>query len=202
MRAAHRLHHTCKQADEQGGGEPSLADLAAACRSTRRRLQPRQAQRHKRKATGRMTARETPPGAAVGQTPGPVRHIPGGSTKRLQVPGTTGQAGVLDQVGAQQRQAHQRHHQPALTPRQAQPGPQRPDDQQQPGTGHGVTQAVVQHGREQPVVAQRKPLWRSDRLHHGQVHARGVPEQGQGEQAEQPGGGAGAKHGSTLNRPR
>ncbi len=202
MRAAHGLHRTGQQADEQGSGQPAETDHALASRSTRRCPQPRQAQRHERKTAGRMTAWETPPGAAVGETPSPVRHMPGGATESAQVPGAAGQAGVLDQVHRQQRQAHQRHHPPAFATRQLQARPQGPDDQQQPGDGHRVAQAVVQHRREQPGVAQRKTLRRADGLHHGQVQARGVPEQGEGQQAEQPGGGAGAVHGATVSGPR
>ncbi len=202
MRTAHGLHRTREQADEQGGGQPAQPDHMPARRGARGRLKPRQTQRQKRKATGRMTARETPPGAAVDQAPGPVRHMLCRATESAQVPGTAGEAGVLDQVDGQQRQAHQRHHHPALAPRQAQPRPKCPDDQQQPGTGHGVAQAVVQHRRQPPFVAQPKTLWRTDRLHHGQVQARGVPEQGEGEQTEQPGGGAGAEHGATVARAR
>lgn len=202
MRTAHGLHRTCEQADEQGGGQPAQPDHMPARRGARGRLKPRQTQRQKRKATGRVTARETPPGAAVGQAPGPVRHMLCRAPESAQIPGTAGEAGVLDQVDGQQRQAHQRHHDPALAPRQAQPRPQRPDDQQQPGTGHGVAQAVVQHRRQPPFVAQRKTRRRADRLHHGQVQARGVPKQREGQQTEQPDGRAGAVHGANVTRSR
>ena len=202
MRAAHGLHRAREQADEQGGGEPAPADFTLASHRTRRRQQPRQTQRHKRKTAGRVTARKTPPRTTVGQAPGPVRHVLGGAAERAQVPGAAGEAGVLDQVDRQQRQAHQRHHPPTLAPRQAQPGPQGPDDEQQPGTRHRVAQAVVQHRREQPGVAQRKTLRCAYQVHHGQVQARGVPEQGEGQQAEQPGGGVGAVHGATVSGPR
>ncbi len=202
MRTAQRLHRTRQQADEQGSGQPAQADHPAASRSTRGRQQPRQPQRQKCKTAGRVTARKTPPGSAVGEAPGPMRHVLGGATESAQVPGAAGQAGVLDQVDRQQRQAHQRHNHPAFAPRQAQTRPQRPDDQQQPGARHRVAKTIVQHRREQPGVTQGKTRRRAHRLHHGHVQARCIPEQGECGQAEQPCGGAGMVHESTVCHAR
>lgn len=201
MRAAHGLHGTCEQAEEQRCGEPAQADLTPASRSALGRQQPRQAQRHKRKTTGGMTAWKAPPGTAVDLAPGPVRHVLCDAAESAQIPGATGETGVFHQVDREQRQAHQRHHQPAFPSRQGQPGPQRPDDQQQPGDRHCVAQAVVQHRRQQPGVAQRKTLGGADRLHRRQIQAGCVKQQREGQQARQPDSGAGEVHGPTLRCP-
>lgn len=201
MGTAHGLHGARQQPDEQGGGEPAPAHRTAARRSARRHLQPGQAQGHERKAAGGMTPREATPRTAVGLAPGPVRHMPGASAEGAEIPGATRQAGVLDQVDRQQRQAHQRQDEPALAPRHAQARPQGPDEQQQPGAGHGLTQSIVQHGRQPPGIALRKSLRRADRLHHGHVQTGCVPQQGEGQQAEQPDNRAGAVHRANVSCP-